>query len=374
MQKTALALTLATSLLLTLSACQPSSDPTGKSDSTATNTIKQKQKATPIDVAQPTTVASTAIDAQTCIALNKAMQKIGSTSKIEAIYAIQQQLEACLPTANNAEVLALLKNYQALYERFLGPDNYMDDEDFYAIVETMEAGKKVTAEQLEVLAPRIQYLVKLVETKADVSILYIGEGIFVFHHDLKAMADIFTPYLAKDQQVFIQQMAKDNQQIFWNDAAIDISFDEVIARAEFWQDYIQRYPNSSFIADGNILFDFYRHALFFGSDNTQWTDDAVHEFISPEYEQAMQKLAKRANSILARDARSLFKFMAMSDSQRQQTYPVPEFDEDGDEIQEWSKVRHQLKMALPIPLSLPWEEDGNRECSNGIICVDYNVE
>ena len=83
------------------------------------------------------------------------MQKIGSTSKIEAIYAIQQQLEACLPTANNAEVLALLKNYQALYERFLGPDNYMDDEDFYAIVETMQAGKKVTAEQLEVLAPRI---------------------------------------------------------------------------------------------------------------------------------------------------------------------------------------------------------------------------
>ena len=77
---------------------------------------------------------------------------------------------------------------------------------------------------------------------------------------------------------------------------------------------------------------------------------------------------------MARDARSLFKFMTMSDSQRQQTYPVPEFDEDGDEIQEWSKVRHQLKMALPIPLSLPWEEDGNRECSNGIICVDYNVE
>ncbi|MBU5616896.1 hypothetical protein KPY62_07295 [Psychrobacter sp. TAE2020] len=374
MQKTALALTLATSLLLTLSACKPSSDSTGKSDSTATDTIKQKEKSPPIEVAQPTTVASTAIDAQTCIALNKAMQKIDNTSKIEAIYAIQQQLEACLPTANNAEVLALLKSYQAMYQRFLYFDSYMDYEHFYTLVETMEAGKKISAEQLQTLTPRMQYLIKLIEAKADVSILYIGEGMFMFDHDLKAMADIFTPYLAEDQQAFIQQMAKDNQEIFSNDAAIDISFDEVITRAKFWQDYIQHYPKSSFIKDADSLFDFYRRAVFFGSDNTQWTDDAVHEFISPEYEQSMQKLAKRATSILAQDARSLLKFMAMSDSQRQQAYPVPEFDEEGDEIQEWSKVRHQLKMALPIPLVLPWEEGDNRDCSNGVICVDYNIE
>ena len=376
MQKTLLSLVITTNLLL-LSACQP---PAEKADTSNTATSAQTEEAatTPALVeAKTAKELTTSIielsegklrDQLICTKLSDTMKAIDNKSKIENIHAVQRQLKACLPTAINTETLQWLKEYQAMYGRFLGTDLYMDDENFYDIVETLEQGKKATVAQLKQFNPRIRYLIGLVESKADVSILYVGEGLFIFHHDLKAMADIFTPYLPKDQQAFIQRMAADNQDIFWNDAAIAVSFDEVIARAQFWQDYIQRYPNSYFIKDAKLLFTLYRHAVFFGSDNSQWTNDAVTEFIGPEYKQALEKLAKGSDSVLAKDARTLLEFMAMPNSKRNQAYPVPKVDDEGYEISDWAKPRYQLNKALPI--TSPW--DNNRDCLSGIVCVDYN--
>lgn len=363
MQKT-LSLAIGISLLFTLSACQPKSEaPTVEAIDSSAQPQSSVEKSP-----KPIATDNAAIDAKTCLALNKSMQKTGDSSKIEDIDAIQKQLKTCLPTANNSEALKLLKNYQAMYKRFLGTDIYMDDAQFYAIVEAIEAGKEIPDEPFKALSPRIQYLTKLAESQADVSILYIGEGIFVFHHDLAAMAALFSPYLPKDQRAFIQRMAKDNQDIFWNDAAINIPFEAVMERAVFWEDYIKRYPNSYFSQDAKNLLGFYRHALFFGSENTQWTDDAVKEFIDPNYKQLISKLAKRSDSILAKDAQTFLSFLALSDSERQQTLMAPIFDEDGYEIQEWSKVRYQLQSALAIPS--PWEARHYPDCMNGVVCID----
>ncbi len=373
MQKSLLSMLIATSLLL-VSGCQPVSE---KADTSAQT---EKRTTTPalVEAKTPKELTTSIIalseeklrDQLICTKLNNTMEAIDNKSKIEDIHSVQRQLNACLPTATNTEILQWLTDYQAMYDRFLGTDLYMDDEAFYDIVDTLEQGKKASVAQLKLLSPRIRYLIGLVESQADVSILYVGEGIYVFHHDLQAMADMFIPYLPKDQQAFVQRMAMDNQDIFWNDAAIAVSFDEVIARAQFWQDYSQRYPNSYFIQDAKVLFALYRHAVFFGSDNSQWTNDAVTEFVNPEYQQAIKKLAKRSESTLARDARTLLDFMAMSNSKRNQAYPVPAADEEDHEISDWATPRYQLNKALPIPS--PWENDNYRDCLSGIICVDYN--
>ena len=369
MQKFLLSLAIGMSLLLTLSACQPKS--------AAAPEVEVKDSADQIQ--QPSVDKSTkseiannsAVDAKTCLALSNAMQKVDNTSKIEAIYAIQKPLQSCLPTASNAEVLNLLKDYQAMYERFLWEETDLNnsefDQDFFDVINALEQGEKAPEEKLKNLSPRVRYLIGLIQNGADVRVYNLGEGYYAFNHDLKAMADIFTPYLRSDQKAFIQRMAIDNQDIFLSDAAITTSFEELVERAVFWEDYITRYPNGYAVKDAKTILDSYRYYLFFGSDNTGWTDDDIREFLEPEYKQTMVALTKRPDSVLAKDATNYLNFMALSDNERQEQYLAPSTDEDGDELDERGILYYQLNKAMQIPPI--WHTDSdNRECLDGLFC------
>ena len=380
MQKTILSLAIGLSFLLGVSACQPKSD--ASSEANEGENTEQVNKPAPLEksATKTTTATDSALNAKTCLALSDAMKKVDDSSKIEAIYAIQKQLKACLPTASNAEVLNLLKDYQAMYERFLWDDddaaaiNETDfDEDYYDVMYALEWNEKVPEEKLQKMSARTRYLIGLIQNDADVRAYNLGEGYYAFSHDLKAMADIFTPYLRPDQKAFIQRMAKDNQDIFWSDAAITTSFEELVERAVFWEDYITRYPNGYAVKDAKMLLDSYRYYLFFGSDNTGWTDDDIREFLEPEYKQTMVALSKRPDSILAKDAKNYLNFMALSDSERQQLYPAPSTDEDGYEMHYRSMTYYRLNQAMQIPSI--WNTDGdNRECLEGLFCQDISVD
>ena len=371
MQKTILSLTVGMSLLLTLSACQPK--PAAAPDVEAKDSADQIRQSSVDKSPKPATANNSAVDAKTCLALSDAMKKVDNSSKIEAIYAIQKPLKSCLPTASNAEVLNLLKNYQVMYERFLWEETDLNsaefDQDFFDVMNALEEGEKVAEEKLNNLSPRVRYLIGLIQNDADVRVYNLGEGYYAFNHDLKAMADIFTPYLRQDQKAFIQQMAIDNQDIFLSDAAITTSFAELVERVVFWDDYITRYPNGYAVKDAETILHSYRYYLFFGSDNTQWTDDDIREFLEPEYKQTMVALSKRPDSVLAKDATNYLNFMALSDNERQQHYPAPSTDEDGYEMHERTMTYYRLNQAMQIPSF--WNTNGdNRDCSNGVICQD----
>lgn len=381
MQKTILSFTIGLIFLLGVSvgvsACQPKSDTLSEVNEAKNTAQVNKQASLENPTTKTNTATDSALDAKTCLALSKSMGKVDNSSKIDAIYAIQKQLTACLPTASNAQVLSLLKDYQAMYKRFLWEEtdisNSEFDQDFFDVMNALEEGEKVAEEKLKNLSPRVRYLIGLIQNDADVRVYNLGEGYYAFNHDLKAMADIFTPYLRPDQKAFIQRMAKDNQDIFWSDAAITTSFAELVERAQFWEDYITRYPNGYAVKDAKILLDLYRYALFFGSDNTRWTDDDIREFLEPDYKQTMVALTKRPNSILAKDATNYLNFMALSDSERQEQYPAPSTTEDGYEMDKWATTHYQLNQAMQIPPI--WHTDGdNRECLNGLFCQTESVD
>ncbi len=370
MQKSLLSLAAAMGLLVALSGCQPKVETPAASNDTQ-KAEQNNQQPLSIEQPKPAMVKEPAIDTKTCLALNAAMQKMDETSKIEAIYTIQKLLKNCLPTASNTEVLSLLENYQAMYRRFLTISYTIEDDNFYTVMNIVDEGKKVPEALLKTLNPQLHYLIRLVEDDADVRVIYLGEGYYEFTHDLQAMADIFTPYLRQDQKAFTERMAMDNQDTLWNDGGIAISFVEVIERAQFWEDYLARYPKGYAHQDAKHLFEVYRYLLLFGSENMQWTDDSIHEFAAPEYRSLMLKLARRPNSVLARDAQALLDFIALSDSQRQEKYPTPDMDENGDEMSEWAVARYQIAEALPI--ESPWQE-GTTNCFISIVCVENNTE
>lgn len=327
-----------------------------------------------ITPAQPSVATAATKNQQLCASVSKTIAAVNSKSKMTEVTAVQDLLRDCLPAADNATVLQWLAAYQAMYERFLALPNTdtSHQENFYTVMDKAAAGKPVPAALFKTMSPRVQYLIGLVEQKADVSVQYLGEGDFHFHHNLKAMADLFTPYLRKDQAAFIQRMARDNQGIFWNDAAIAVPFNELINRALFWESYSQRYPEGYAIRDAKRLFNIYRYVLFFGSENTQWTDDAIREFDTPAQAQAMQQLAKRSNSVLAKDAQKFLEFMTLADSERELKYPHSA-NETADNIQrEGQLAKQQLRDALQI-LS-PWTAEDNRNCLEGVVCTTYKGE
>ena len=375
MQKSLLSIAIGMSLLLlTLSACQPKSEvPEVKTKDSGDQIRQPSVKKLP----KPEIANNLAVDAKTCLALSDTMKKVDNTSKIEAIYAIQKLLKSCLPTASNAEVLNLLKDYQAMYERFLWDESDLNnsefDQDFFDVMNALEQGEKVAEAKLKNLSPRVCYLIGLIQNGVDVIVYNLGEGYYAFSHDLTAMADMFTPYLRQDQKAFIRQMATENQDIFLSDASITTSFAELVERAVFWEDYITRYPKGYAVKDAKTILDSYRYFLFFGSDNTGWTDDDIREFLEPEYKQTMVALSKRPDSILAKDATNYLNFMALSDSERQEYYPAPSSDEDGYEMHERTMTYYRLNQAMQIPSS--WNTDGdNRDCSNGVICQDERLD
>ncbi len=301
-----------------------------------------------------------------CAKLSESMQDVDNTSDIEDIHSIQRQLEACLPLADNPKIIQWLADYQAMYTRFLHVDYDADAQTFYTIMSLTEQDIKAPLELLRKTSPRIRYLVMLVEDEADVSVQYLGEGDYRFHHNLQAMADLFTPYLPADQVAFIGRMAMDNQQIFWFDAAIAFSFDELIERTLFWEAHTRQYPDSYFIDDASALFNEYRHLVFFGSENTQWTTDSIREFYESRDKQTMEEVAEIPNQILAKDAQIFLDFMTLSDSERQRKYPVSRTD-DGHKRDERALAYLQLTQALS--LTSPWNR-GNKNCSAGVICLD----
>ena len=383
MQKTSLAIMMVASFAFATSACQPPVDKLETSDksqkptvsSAAKQPVAETDSPALVEVKTPKTLTKALISLSEskltneliCTKLSDAMQEIDNKSKFEDIHTIQRQLEVCLPTTGNAQILQWLAEYQALYGRFLTVNQPTNEQSFYTLMNLAERGEKFPLAVLKKVTPRIRYLISLVESNADVSVLYLGEGDYTFGHNLQAMADLFTPYLPDDQSAFIQRLATDNQAILWHDAGIAISFDQVLERAIFWQDYIQRYPNGYAIEDAKSLFDTYRYLLFFGSENTQWTDDELREFYDPADQQAISKLSERPNSTLAKDAQILVDFMALSTSQRQQKYPSATKDNNGDKLNARQKANNQLAAALQI--TSPWQTN-YKNCFEGIVCVD----
>ncbi len=176
-----------------------------------------------------------------CIQINAAIQKINQNSKIEDLNQINEKLKACVPSLKNDEQLKLINASTTMYQRFLKQD-YTDKtarafEAFgYAVLEQKQRDpKKVIQSQKKLfdqLSPRDQYLLQH-NGEANIDLLYQGEGMFTYRRQPNYLVDVFSKALTVDQKEFLTRMAKDNQDIFYNDGALAVSWKELTERALF---------------------------------------------------------------------------------------------------------------------------------------------
>lgn len=318
-----------------------------------------------------------------CNAISQALNNITNSSTIDEIETIEHQLTECLPTTDNATQLQWANEYINAYQKFLSlwhndkPILNQNSEILFdnIVYDYLYHQKQPSDSDLNQLPKRVAYLLDL-GIRKKIQLVDMCEGIFGFSADYGNFTQIITPHLPKDQAVFIQRLTKDNQDIFWCDAGIAISLRELIERTLFWQDFIQKYPESQFIDDAKYLYQFYEYHLFFGSENTHWLEDDKTAFIdyteegdNKTIEEHFIDLAKQDNA-LGKKAHAYLEFVATPVDKREQKYPLKSEEYPSEEYEEWQKIelaRLQLHTALGI-LNNP--TDGSTDCFSAPICLE----
>ncbi|MDR6797476.1 TolA-binding protein [Acinetobacter calcoaceticus] len=314
-----------------------------------------------------------------CIEINAAIQKINQNSKIEDLNQINEKLKTCVPSLKNDEQLKLINASTTMYQRFLKQD-YTDKtarafEAFgYAVLEQKQQDpKKVIQSQKKLfdqLSPRDQYLLQH-NGEAYIDLLYQGEGMFTYRRQPNYLVDVFSKALTADQKEFLTRMAKDNQDIFYNDGALAVSWKELTERALFWEKFIQKYPKSHFINDAKLLFNEYRYFIFFGLDNTPVSDEyAPNTWFDKDALEQIQFLSTQNQSSLAKPAQQFLKFIATPVEERNKQFKIDLTEKNGDKKSNYQVTHEQLEQLLKF--DSPWNTEVYRDCHIDAICIDTN--
>lgn len=314
-----------------------------------------------------------------CIEINAAIQKINQNSKIEDLNQINEKLKTCVPSLKNDEQLKLINASTTMYQRFLKQD-YTDKtarafEAFgYAVLEQKQQDpKKVIQSQKKLfdqLSPRDQYLLQH-NGEAYIDLLYQGEGMFTYRRQPNYLVDVFSKALTADQKEFLTRMAKDNQDIFYNDGALAVSWKELTERALFWEKFIQKYPKSHFISDAKLLFNEYRYFIFFGLDNTPVSDEyAPNTWFDKDALEQIQFLSTQNQSSLAKPAQQFLKFIATPVEERNKQFKIDLTEKNGDKKSNYQITHEQLEQLLKF--DAPWNTEVYRDCHIDAVCIDTN--
>lgn len=281
-----------------------------------------------------------------CGRLDARMQAVDAKTDIGTLHHINDDLKSCVKNASNEQLLTWIVHHADMYHQFTALTEADENVDFYELAMNYQGGK-VNVSQFKQLTPRVKYLAQQLGN-SEITLYDEGEGYFSFWYKLSTTVDIFDPSLPSDQASYLKRMAKENQQAFLMDAAIVWSYDELIEAIIFWENFTKQYPNSKLARLAKERADFYQYFLFFGSDNTRWTDDAITK-IDDDKLSLLKKVAIQPNSEFANRAKRFINFLAMTKKLRNQAYPVFMLDEDNRPKEDWQLAHEQLDKALAIP-------------------------
>ncbi|MEJ9221612.1 hypothetical protein P4H46_25860 [Paenibacillus glucanolyticus] len=125
--------------------------------------------------------------------------------------------------------------------------------------------------------------------------LYTTEGVIFPIIDYKTL-EPYKPYINKDVQAYIDIMVVESEKPAVSDAALVISWSEVIDRGLSLEAFLTAYPKSNRAADMKLKLRFTELSLFYGYNNTpliKYEDN----LLDPEVRQAFDKALKNSDAV-----------------------------------------------------------------------------
>lgn len=132
--------------------------------------------------------------------------------------------------------------------------------------------------------------------KYDLELWDIGEGIVTIRELPHLYYDVFKDYVTDDYKEYLKIWAKDNEELYQADAGLMISFEELGERIITWENFLNKFPNSTLKQRVIDLLNSYREDYILGMDNTPTIDGGydnipitIDEDVKKEYDRFIKK-------------------------------------------------------------------------------------
>ena len=254
---------------------------------------------------------------QICENLKNEMLEISPQRTTFALEQINQSIRVCLPLISHAEQKKLMSLSDQMYAQFLQIDRTPEQQkafDQYALDESQFP--TIQQSHFEKLNIRDQYLLRH-KGQAYIELSDLDQNNIGYKRNTQYLARVFAPYFPKDEQVFIQNLADQNEHTIFNENTLLISPEDIAQRALFWENYLKQYPQSSYQSDAQYLYNAYQILLFVGTKDSKVSYDYDGKFdIQAQSLASIEQLSKQKDSRLADKAKLLLKFIEMSPEQK----------------------------------------------------------
>ncbi|AOA59549.1 hypothetical protein [Acinetobacter larvae] len=301
-----------------------------------------------------------------CQELDGEIQNLDHQRGSLALEQINQNLRMCLQVYNFEQQMQVMDAINQMYGRFLQVARSPEEQqalEHYAVEQYLYP--TIHAEHYALLNARDRYLIR--HQGQFYLELYINAKQEVrYRRQPQYLAKLFAIYLPEAEKQFIQQLAQQNERALIKQQSLLLSPQQLAERAQFWQNYLQTYPNSYFKKDAQYLLQVYQALLFKGT-----TKSAVSYLyqdladIQPSSLRVIQALAEQPHGALAEKARKFIHFMHMSDAQRAAQIDVAEPLDDSNAQQKVLQQLNQYVGLIDFDIEHP-----QKDCFSDAICYE----
>ncbi len=254
--------------------------------------------------------ANTAPDlSKICQDLKIQMQEMNDQRTTFALEQINQDIRMCLPLISFKEQKELLTLSDQMYSQFLHVDrNALQQKAFEQYAQNESQYPTIQQSLFEQLHVRDQYLIRH-KGQAYIELMDAGTNHLFYRRNPQYFAKVFAPDLPQAEEIFLTEMANQNEQPLIKNNQMSISPDEIVQRALFWENYLASFPKSTWRNDANYLYQTYTSLLFKGLDNQPVSINYEDKLdIQPQTLVAVEQLAEQ-QGLLAEKAQRFLKII-----------------------------------------------------------------
>ncbi|MFW2147222.1 hypothetical protein ACK2M2_03675 [Acinetobacter sp. TY1] len=251
--------------------------------------------------------ANTAPDlSKICQDLKIQMQDMNDQRTTFALEQINQDIRMCLPLISFKEQKELLKLSDQMYSQFLHVDrNALQQKAFEQYAQNESQYPTLQQSLFEQLHVRDQYLIRH-KGQAYIELMDAGKNHLFYRRNPQYFAKVFAPDLPQAEEIFLTEMANQNEQPLIKNNQISISPDEIMQRALFWENYLADFPKSTWRNDANYLYQTYTSLLFKGLDDQPVSTNYEDKLdIQPQTLVAVEQLAEQQGPLAEKAQRFL---------------------------------------------------------------------
>ncbi|WP_374664454.1 hypothetical protein [Acinetobacter sp.] len=293
-----------------------------------------------------------------CQKLEKNMLDINSQRTTFALEQINHDLKICLPLQTLSQQQQLLSRSNEMYQNFLHVDRTAAQQlAFEQYAFDMAQHPTIHQSHFEQLHIRDQYLLKH-QGQAYVQLADSASSAIHYQRDPDYLAKIFAPYMPEAERVFIENLALQNVEPAFANQALLIEPFEISRRALVWEEYIHKYPKSSYRKDAQHLLYEYKLFLFKGLKKSPVSSNyADPQDVHVSSLEEIKKISRLNHSELALQAKKFLQFLEMDSGQRLQAAGA----KTG--LSAWQQLELYLNLRNPVP-------HYKKDCFSDAICLE----